>query len=202
MTVGHFGAPDRMSFTAMGDGVNLASRLEGLGKQYGVPMLVSATVERAARTTFWFRRLDRVAVKGRHTGVEIYELLGRRRADAPPPALIAPYEAALDAYFAADFTRALALFGNARRRPAERGPRGTLPRLPRRAAAGRLERRLRREREVGGESVKLRHRGQLAGVVLRAVVVGPPNDGAHRVPRLPTRGFDQRIGVPSMRRCR
>jgi adenylate cyclase len=109
VTVGHFGAPDRMSFTAMGDGVNLASRLEGLGKQYGVPMLVSATVERAARTTFWFRRLDRVAVKGRHTGVEIYELLGRRRADAPPPALIAPYEAALDAYFAADFTRALAL---------------------------------------------------------------------------------------------
>ncbi len=93
VTVGHFGAPDRMSFTAMGDGVNLASRLEGLGKQYGVPD--PGERDRRARRAhaFWFRRLDRVAVKGRHTGVEIYELLGRRRADAPRAGIIAPYEA-------------------------------------------------------------------------------------------------------------
>jgi adenylate cyclase len=41
VTVGHFGAPERMSFTAMGDGVNLAARLEGLNKQYGTGTLVS-----------------------------------------------------------------------------------------------------------------------------------------------------------------
>ena len=110
VTVGHFGAPDRMSFTAMGDGVNLASRLESLGKQYGVAILVSDVVERAAHATFWLRRLDRVAVKGRSTGVEIYELLGRRDAGEPAPATVAPYEAALAAYFAGDFARALAGF--------------------------------------------------------------------------------------------
>jgi adenylate cyclase len=110
VTVGHFGAPDRMSFTAMGDGVNVASRLEGLGKQYGVPVIVSAAVEAEARDAFWFRRLDRVAVKGRQMGVEIYELLGRRALGADAPSIIAAYEAALVAYFAGDFARALAGF--------------------------------------------------------------------------------------------
>jgi adenylate cyclase len=110
VTVGHFGAPDRMSFTAMGDGVNLAARLESLGKQYGTALLVSDVVEREARTGFWFRRLDRVAVKGRAMGVEIYELLGRRDAGTPAPAIVAPYESALAAYFAGDFAGALAAF--------------------------------------------------------------------------------------------
>ncbi len=74
VNVGHFGAPDRMSFTAMGDGVNLASRLESLNKQYGTFILVSASVERDARERFHFRRVDRVAVKGKREGVEIFEL--------------------------------------------------------------------------------------------------------------------------------
>ena len=106
--VGHYGAPDRMSFTAMGDGVNLASRLEGLNKQYGTRMLVSATVERDTRETLRFRRLDRVAVKGKHEGVEIFELLGRRDAAAAMPS-IERYEQALEAYFARRFDAALAL---------------------------------------------------------------------------------------------
>lgn len=111
VTVGHFGAPERMSFTAMGDGVNLASRLEGLGKQYGVAIVVSAAVVDAARERFWFRRLDRVAVQGKRMGVEVYELVGTRRdAHEPPPAVVAPYEAALAAYYAGDFAGALAGF--------------------------------------------------------------------------------------------
>jgi adenylate cyclase len=109
VTVGHFGAPDRMSFTAMGDGVNLAARLESLGKQYGVHILVSAAVEHEARAVFWFRRLDRVAVKGKHMGVEIFELLDRRVAGTPPPPIVVPYEQALNAYLAGDFGGALTL---------------------------------------------------------------------------------------------
>ncbi len=109
VNVGHFGAPDRMSFTAMGDGVNLASRLEGLNKQYGTFILVSAAVERDARDHFHFRRVDRVAVKGKREGVEVFELLGRRDDAAPRPAFVARYEQALEAYFARRFDGALAI---------------------------------------------------------------------------------------------
>jgi adenylate cyclase len=80
--VGHFGAPDRMSFTAMGDGVNLASRLEGLNKQYGTHVLVSGAVQQAAAARFRFRRVDRVTVKGKEESVEVYELVADR-ADLP-----------------------------------------------------------------------------------------------------------------------
>jgi adenylate cyclase len=110
-SVGHFGAPDRMSFTAMGDSVNLASRLESLNKQYGTSILVSGAVEAEARERFFFRRLDRVAVKGKNEGVEIFELLGRRDAlgAAADGVAVDVYERALDAYRAQRFEEALAL---------------------------------------------------------------------------------------------
>jgi adenylate cyclase len=104
--VGHFGAPDRFSFTAMGDGVNLASRLEGLAKEYGVAIVVSAAVVHEARDEFAFRRLDRVAVKGKQEPVEISELLGRQVPGRPIPTHVRAYEAALDAYFARRFADA------------------------------------------------------------------------------------------------
>ena len=109
VSVGHFGAPDRMSFTAMGDGVNVASRLESLNKQYGTEILVSAAVEHEARDSFRFRRLDRVAVKGKRAGMEVFELVGRY--DGPSPPYIERYEKALDAYFARHFDLALELLG-------------------------------------------------------------------------------------------
>jgi len=103
VTVGHFGAPDRLSYTALGDGVNLAARLEGLNKQYGTTILVSAAVEQVARGSFTFRRIDRVAVKGKHVAVDVFELL------ESPALALAPYESALEAYFARRFAEALAL---------------------------------------------------------------------------------------------
>jgi adenylate cyclase len=109
VTVGHFGAPDRMSFTAMGDGVNLASRLESLNKQYGTRILVSAAVEAEARRGFRFRHLDRVAVKGKREGVEIFELLGARDAFLDASGLVERYEHALEAYFERRFDAALDL---------------------------------------------------------------------------------------------
>jgi adenylate cyclase len=107
--VGHFGAPDRFSFTAIGDGVNLAARLEGLNKLYGTTILVSDAIERDARGHFTFRRVDRVAVKGKSVGIELYELLGESDVDSERVAAARSYERALDAYFARDFERALAM---------------------------------------------------------------------------------------------
>ena len=104
--VGHFGAPDRLSYTALGDGVNLASRLEGLCKQYGVAVLASEAFVAAAGGDFAFRLVDRVAVKGKLTAVQVYELLGLRAECAEALAAAAPYERALEAYFARDFERA------------------------------------------------------------------------------------------------
>jgi adenylate cyclase len=93
--VGHFGAPDRMSYTAMGDGVNLASRLEGLNKQYGTTILVTDAVRQAAGDAFCFRLVDVVAVKGRRAGVRIHELLGEA---GPRPEVVAAYEDAFAEY--------------------------------------------------------------------------------------------------------
>ena len=103
--VGHFGAPERFSYTALGDGVNLASRLESLCKQYEVDAIVSETVVSAAGPDFAFRKLDRVAVKGRSEGVIVYELAGP--AGEQTQAMLA-YELALESYLRRDFAGAIA----------------------------------------------------------------------------------------------
>jgi adenylate cyclase len=103
--VGHFGAPERFSYTALGDGVNLASRLESLCKQYEVDAIVSEAVVSAAGPDFAFRKLDRVAVKGRSEGVIVYELAGP--AGQQTQAMRA-YELALESYLRRDFAGAIA----------------------------------------------------------------------------------------------
>jgi adenylate cyclase len=107
--VGHFGAPDRMSYTVLGDGVNLAARLEGLNKQYGTHVIVSETVREAAAKGFRFRLLDRVVVKGKSHGIRIYELRGPAAEPDPAAEVIRRYVAALAAYWDRDFEAAVAL---------------------------------------------------------------------------------------------
>jgi len=106
--VGHFGAPDRMSYTALGDGVNLSSRLEGLNKQYGTTVLVSESIRRAVGEACAFRIVDVVAVKGRTRGVPVYELLGLAGAvDADRLQAAAAYERAFQHYRERRFAEAL-----------------------------------------------------------------------------------------------
>ncbi|MCA6100400.1 adenylate/guanylate cyclase domain-containing protein [Bradyrhizobium australafricanum] len=76
--VGNVGSAARMSYTALGATINLASRLEGLNKNYGTQVLVSAAVKALAEHRFAFRSVDQIRPKGFADAITVYELCGER----------------------------------------------------------------------------------------------------------------------------
>jgi adenylate cyclase len=77
-SVGNMGSALRLGYTALGDTVNLSSRLEGLNKDYGTHIIVNETTYSSTTSAgFLFRELDLIRVKGKSEPVTIYELVGR-----------------------------------------------------------------------------------------------------------------------------
>jgi hypothetical protein len=73
--VGNVGSSARLNYTALGDGVNVAARLEGINKVFGTTICISDSIYEQVRSEILARPLKRVQVKGRKTEFMIYELL-------------------------------------------------------------------------------------------------------------------------------
>lgn len=101
--VGNFGSNERFDYTALGDTVNISSRLEGLTKYYKVPIIISESTYNSVKNkkNLAFRKLDAVKVKGKEKPLVIYELCVKSQ-----ESLNRAFEKALEIYFKGNFKTA------------------------------------------------------------------------------------------------
>ncbi|MGB7518296.1 MAG: adenylate/guanylate cyclase domain-containing protein [Spirulinaceae cyanobacterium] len=109
---GNIGSSKRMEFTAIGDGVNLSSRLESASKQYGCDIIISENTYEPCRDQVIVRELDRIKVKGKNLPVSVYELLGKKGDTLSPQQeqIVEFYHEGRKLYLSRDFVGAVGKF--------------------------------------------------------------------------------------------
>jgi adenylate cyclase len=124
MLVGNLGSRYRFAYGALGDQVNLGSRLEGLNKEYKTEIIVGENTARLVEGSFLLREMDLVRVVGRKQCVHIYELVAASAAQLPTEKqqALSAYAAGLEAYCRQHWKEALGLFSEALALWPEDGP--------------------------------------------------------------------------------
>ncbi len=112
---GNIGSPRRMDYTIIGDGVNLASRLESACKQYGARILISEMTYKRLKGTYRVREADRVVVKGKSESVNVYEVLDYHTDETFPHLtdVLQCYKTGLSHYRKQEWDKALGALGEA-----------------------------------------------------------------------------------------